>query len=173
MNPVFDPLAAAATAADQAVSALLEPSRAARLVDFHRRDEELPGLEEVLDALIDKTFSGPPSAGSRRREIGRAVEAVVVRRLIGLASDAGASPAVSARIEGRLATLADRLAKPEADATEAAHRSRLSREIRRHLEGHDAPADRQWEPFPLPPGAPIGEPALALPAGWSGCSQEG
>lgn len=172
-DPVFDPLAAAATAADQAISALLEPSRAARLVELHRRDGGLPGLEEVLDAVVDTTFAPAAAQSPRHREIGRAVEAVVVWRLLGLAASPTTPPAVSSRVEARLAALADELAKPEIDATEAAHRSRLGREIRRYLEGRGAPADRRWEPFPMPPGAPIGEPALALPEGWSGCSQDG
>src|SRR4029077_18102375 len=46
--PTFDPLSAAATGADMAVRLLLRPERTARLVDFHRRDPALPGLEEVL-----------------------------------------------------------------------------------------------------------------------------
>src|SRR5947199_284274 len=50
-SPAFDALGAAGTAADLAVHALLERERAARLVDFHRRDPRLPGLEEVLAAL--------------------------------------------------------------------------------------------------------------------------
>jgi hypothetical protein len=75
-------------------------------------------------------------------------------------------------VEARLTALATELAKPEADATESAHRSHLGREIHRHFAGRERESGRRWRPFPLPPGAPIGEPALAVPEGWSGCSQE-
>jgi hypothetical protein len=172
-DPLFDPLAAASTAADQAVSALLEPARAARLVDFHRRDASLLGLEEVVGAVVEKAFSRGSTQTPRHREIARAVEAVVVRRLLALAASPTAPPGVASRVEARLSALADALVKPESEATEAAHRARLGREIRRHFEGRGSTVDRSWEPFPLPPGAPIGEPALALPEAWSGCSQDG
>ncbi|HSM15050.1 MAG TPA: zinc-dependent metalloprotease, partial [Thermoanaerobaculia bacterium] len=46
--PAFDALGAAATAADLVLRALLEPARAARLVDQHRRSPALPGLDELL-----------------------------------------------------------------------------------------------------------------------------
>ncbi len=59
-SPTFDPLSAATTAADMAVRLLLRPERTARLVDFHRRDPSLPGLEEVIKGLEDKTFGGTP-----------------------------------------------------------------------------------------------------------------
>jgi len=36
--PTFDPIAAAAIAADLAVSGLLDPNRAARLIEFHSRN---------------------------------------------------------------------------------------------------------------------------------------
>src|SRR6185436_11161961 len=84
--PVFDPLAAAASMADMAVEGLLQPERAARLVDLHRRDPQLPGLEEVLDALVEKSFAGdlPKNLSNdpRRAELRRVVQWVTVRRMI-------------------------------------------------------------------------------------------
>jgi Met-zincin/Domain of unknown function (DUF5117) len=61
-EPAFDPLAAAAAAADMVAAGLLQRERAARLVDFHRRDPELPSLEEVLGALVDRAFGGGVAA---------------------------------------------------------------------------------------------------------------
>jgi hypothetical protein len=119
-DPAFDPLAAAATAADLAVSGLLQRERAARLVDFHRRDASLPSFEEVLDALVEKTFgaggqtaagsgSGGGAVGPRQAELRRVVQWVVVRRLLDLAGDAAAAPGVRERVEARLARLAREL----------------------------------------------------------------
>jgi hypothetical protein len=110
--PAFDPLAAAAAAADMVVTGLVQRERAARLVDFHSRDTSLPSFEEVLDALIDSTFGrlaagGPPggSAGERLAELRRVAQWVVVRRLLDLAGDPAASPGVRARVEASLAEL--------------------------------------------------------------------
>ena len=67
---VFDPVAAAVTAADLAVSGLLNPQRAARLVESHARDPNAPGFDEVVAALIKKTWDGAPGrgpSGGRRR----------------------------------------------------------------------------------------------------------
>ena len=45
---VFDPVAAAVTAADLAVSGLLNPQRAARLIESHARDPKSPGFDDVV-----------------------------------------------------------------------------------------------------------------------------
>jgi hypothetical protein len=160
-GPTFDPLAAAATAADMAVRLLLRPERVARLVDFHRRDASLPGLEEVLKALETKAFGGGAASGTGRlAEIRRAVQWVVVRRLIDLSSDAQASSGVRARVDEELRALAGKLVREGSDPVEdQAHLAFLSAEIRRHLErrAQDDPAKRP-EPLPPPPGQPIGMP---------------
>jgi hypothetical protein len=71
--PAFDPLAAAAAAADMVVEGLTQRERAARLVDFHRRDPSLPSFEEVLRALIDETFgAGEAERAARGGEAERA-----------------------------------------------------------------------------------------------------
>lgn len=164
--PVFDPLGAAAAGADLAVSALLVPQRAARLLDQGRRDPSLPGLAEVLDALTAEAFTAPPGEGARHTEIRRTVQAVVVRRLVGLAQHPAAPAGVRARAEESLRKLSARLGKAPDDA----HAAFLAREIERFF-AHP-PESMTPPPVPdLPPGQPIG--SLAdLPEGWSGCSQE-
>jgi hypothetical protein len=172
-DPAFDPLGAAASAADLAVQGLLQPERAMRLVDFHRRDAGLPGLDEVLTALVDRTFAGGPPEDTRRAELRRVVQGVVVRRLIGLSNDPRASEGVRARVDGALRGLRSRLeasnTKP-ADDSEAAQRAFLTAEIGRYLGRPDSDPARRPVPPPVPPGQPIGSPEMALPPGWSGCS---
>lgn len=165
-GPVFDPLAAAAAGADLAVSALLVPQRAARLLDQGRRDPSLPGLTEVLDALTGEAFTVAAGEGSRHAEIRRTVQAVVVSRLVGLAGHPAASAGVRAHTEEALRRLSARLGKTSGDA----HAAFLVREIERHFS--HPPQTRTPPPIPdLPPGQPIG--SLAdLPEGWSGCSRE-
>lgn len=157
-SPTFDPLSAAATASDMAVRLLLRPERAARLVDFHRRDPALPGLEEVIKALEDKTFGGAASKSPRLAEIRRSEQWVVVRRLIGLASDPQAAPGVRSRVEGALRSLGKKLAAAGApgDSAEAAQRTFLAGEISRYLQRSNADTAKRPEPIQPPPGQPIG-----------------
>jgi len=153
---VFDPLAAAATAAGLAVEALLHPERAARLVDQHRRHPDLPGLDEVLDRLAAVAFRG--GGDPRRAEIARAVQTVAVRGVLDLAARDDASPAVRARAEAALADLAARLrADPGRGEAERAHRAWLARGVERWLAREvDDPARPLPPPPPAPPGSPIG-----------------
>lgn len=178
-SPAFDPLSAAAAAADMAVQGLLVPERAQRLVDFHRRDPKLPGFEEVLEGLVETSF-GQARDDARQDELRRVVQWVVVRRLIGLSSNPEATPAVRARVDGELRNLRKGL-EPSGrrEDGEADHRSFLAQEIGRYLDRPDTDPRRRPEPPPAPPGQPIGmgpggpaEP-MGLPLGLSGCSWEG
>ena len=64
---VFDPVAAAVTAADLVVSGLLNPQRAARLIASHARDPKAPGFDDVVALLVARTLYGDPV---ERREEG-------------------------------------------------------------------------------------------------------
>jgi hypothetical protein len=155
----FDPLGAAAAAAGLTVEALLHPQRAARLVDQHRRHPELPGLGEVLDALL-AAAAPAPGAGPRHAEIARTVQAVAAEGLLGLAA-AEAPPAVRAQAEAALQDLAARLAaQTGGGAEERAHSAYLGRAVERWLDrGWDDPAPALPAPPAAPPGSPIGSPA--------------
>jgi hypothetical protein len=162
--PVFDPLEAAATAADMAIRALLQPERAGRLVDFHRRDPALPGFEEVLKALVSQTFTTTPEK-PRLAELRRTTQDVLVRGLIRLSADADASPGVRARVDAQLDSLRQRLhgsagtgAGAGAAADAAAQRAFLAAEIGRYLDRRTENPEKLPEPLPPPPGQPIGSP---------------
>jgi hypothetical protein len=172
-DPVFDPLSAAATMADLAVSGLLQPERAARLVDLHRRDPGLPGLEEVLSKLADTSFGAAP-ADPRGAELRRTVQWVIVRRLIGLSSDPDAAPGVRSRVDGELHALARRLSasgKGTNDA-DAEQRAFLAREIGRYLDRPEVDPAKRPAPPETPPGQPIGSAPPMGSEGLSGCSWE-
>src|SRR5437764_11096143 len=62
-SPAFDALAPAETAAQHTLQFLFNPDRAARLVEFHARNQENPGLEEVLDAIVNATWKAPHPSG--------------------------------------------------------------------------------------------------------------
>jgi Met-zincin/Domain of unknown function (DUF5117) len=59
----FDPLAAAESASDMTFSLILHPARANRLVEHHARDPKLPGLETVIDKLVNAAFKSSTKAG--------------------------------------------------------------------------------------------------------------
>ena len=157
--PAFDPLAAAATAAGLSLDALLQPERAARMIDFHRRDPTLPGFGEVLEAIIERAFgegTAPQGDGLPHRrlvEVRRAVQVAVAGALLDLAAREEASAAVRSRAEASLRTLREALLEtPEG----AAHGRSLAAEIGRFL---DRPWDREGarrRPLEPPPGSPIG-----------------
>ena len=58
-SPAFDALAPAESAAQHTLQFLFNPERAARLVEFHARNAENPGLGEVLDAVLNATWKAP------------------------------------------------------------------------------------------------------------------
>ena len=91
----FDPLSAAETAADMTVGLLLHPERAARLVEYHARDNAFPGLAEVLDKVIQSTWQAKSETGYPG-EIRRVVNNVVLYHLMALAANENAVPQVRA-----------------------------------------------------------------------------
>ncbi len=153
--PVFDALGAAATAADLTVAALLQPERAARLVDQHRRLPGLPGFDTVLSRLTETVFAEPAGESPRHAAIRAAVQEVVVSRLIELARDAP-SATVRAATDWRLGRLRDALVEGASDGPEAAFGQATAARIRRHLERPAAAAIPRPAAPPVPPGSPIG-----------------
>ncbi len=157
-SPAFDPLGAASTAAGMALSGLLQPERAARLVDLHRRNPDLPSLDEVLNRVVEATFGAGAQPSERLAEIARTVQATAVRSLVDLASDARSTPAVRARVEGALGRLQARLGKAQGAEEQAAaeQRAYLAREIGRFLDRQSRSAGPLPAPAEPPPGDPIG-----------------
>jgi hypothetical protein len=149
---VFDPIAPATAAADLVIQLLLDRERAARLVAQHALDPALPGLDQVIDRLVSATFESRPVDGYQA-EIGRAVQRVVVERLMTLAASAPMAQ-VRAVVTQKLADLASRPASVSSAETRAA-RALVVADIRRFLSRPYDPT-RILEPPPAPPGSPIG-----------------
>ncbi|HJR07534.1 MAG TPA: zinc-dependent metalloprotease [Pyrinomonadaceae bacterium] len=155
-DPAFDPVAAASIAADLAILPLLEPNRAARLNNFHALNTANPGFKEILDALVARTWFDPaPARDAYHASIARAVQSLVVTRLMDTAANADASTQVRADATEALRALNARLKLPAADAATSAHRRATSDDIERFLARPDAPR-KQTTPLPLPQGDPIG-----------------
>src|ERR1043165_6742576 len=62
-QPVFDALAPAEAITNHVAGFLFNPERAARLVQFHARDPRNPGLDEVIDRIINSTWKAPTANG--------------------------------------------------------------------------------------------------------------
>ena len=65
-DPTFDPIGAATIAADLAISALLQPERAARVNEHAARDTGNPSFSDVVSALVNRDV-GSATRGGRLR----------------------------------------------------------------------------------------------------------
>jgi len=94
-SPAFDALAPAESAAQHTLQFLFNPERAARLVEFHARNADNPGLDEVIDAVLNATWKSPHPEGYDG-EVVNAVDDVVLYDLLALAANDRASDQVRA-----------------------------------------------------------------------------
>jgi hypothetical protein len=160
----FDAITPAVVLARHVIGSLLNPARGARLVQQHAIDPSLPGLEQVIEELLEGTFGASTSSGYEA-EIKRAVERVVVDGLMSLASRAS-MPQVRAMAEWTLIERKEMLEtanQPNDDAK--AHASMLARDIGRFLE-RDVGAVEMPGAVSAPPGAPIGDPGMDWLNSW-------
>jgi hypothetical protein len=146
--PIFDSIGAASIAADFAVSALLQPERAARLIEFHGRDERNPDFDEIASALVTKAFGGTSRAVTPRA-IARAVQELVVTRLTELASNDRAAFEVRAGAREALRLARGKLTA-RTDAAGIALRQAIDRYLTQPTPSVPTP------PLPTPAGEPIG-----------------
>jgi hypothetical protein len=152
----FDPISPAMVAAQHALSQILTPSRAARLVAQHAVDPTLPGLYDVLDRIMKATFEVRP-ANPYEAEITRAVQRVVVEQFMSLAANAD-MPQVRAEAQQALTGIGAKSGSLtyNSDPSTAAHHLLIATDIKRFMERPMEPARAIALPQP-PPGAPIGD----------------
>ncbi len=150
----FDPLGAAESAASLTVSLILQPERAARLVQYHAQDNNLPGLDEVVDRLLAASWKAEPVLGLGG-QVQRAVDGVVLYDLMALEANEHAPLQVRATALGKLVALREWLAgQAPADSSLKAYFQFAVAQIKRFEAnpkeiGVPKPADP-------PPGQPIG-----------------
>ena len=154
-DPVFDPLGAAEIAANMTVSGLLEPHRAARLIDFNSRDKNYPHFREIVDALIKEAWKTPAPTDAKQLAVARVVQSLTVNDLMDLAANADAQPQVRAVATDSLRALQATLKRSNATGDTAAHYRALIDNIEKFLSRPDAPR-KQTQPLMNPPGDPIG-----------------
>jgi hypothetical protein len=162
---VFDAVAPAAAAADLTLAFLFHPERSARMVQQKALDPNLPGLDDVLDRVMESLF-GIRYRDGYQAEINRAVQRVLVDRLMMLAGEAPMAQ-VRAQAAWALERLDERIREGagNTDAPTEAHYALLRKDMRRFL---DRPHDPITPPAPppVPPGSPIGDPGMGWVDRW-------
>jgi hypothetical protein len=153
----FDPLAAAEASAQETLSTLLDPERAARLVQYHGFDNKQLGFAELLDKVITQSWK----VGSTSQEaaaVQRTVADVVLQQLIALASNEKASAEVRAIAGLKLHELGQWASRPPSPNSSENDRAHLFAAVNfiRDFEQHPGRAVKPTEPLAPPPGMPIG-----------------
>ena len=154
-SPIFDPVGAAEILADMTISGLLEPNRAARMINQNSRNKLSPHFREVVDALMKATWRAPVSSDVSEAVVQRAVQSLLMMRLMDLAANDRALSQVRSIATESLRSLMTTLKRARAIGDTAAHYRATADDIGRFLSRPDAPR-KQTAPLPTPPGDPIG-----------------
>jgi hypothetical protein len=155
-SPTFDALAPAEAAAQHTLQFLFNPERAARLVEFHARNAENPGLEEVLDAVLEATWKAPRGTGYSG-EVARVVDNVALHDLMALEADDSCPAQVRAVANLKLAGLQLWLSRSAESSTDDARRAHLAFAGRQIAQFQEDPKKFAPPALDLPPdGPPIG-----------------
>jgi hypothetical protein len=155
-QPVFDALAPAEAMADHVSGFLLNAERAARLVQFHARDQRNPGLAEVIDKIFAATWKAP-AANGYAGEIQHTVSMVVLSDLMALASSERAPNQARAIASWKLEQLKTWLASQSRLRTDENQRAFLYYSVDQIKRFQEDPKKMNLTPAQQPPdGQPIG-----------------
>ncbi len=153
-EPVFDSIGAATIAADLAITGLLAPERAARMIEFNAQDKKYPHFKETVDALILRIWKTPKPLNNYHAAILNAEQNLLTQRLMDLTANPEAAPQVRAVTNEALYQLNESL-KVQLKTSADANKRLIQQDIERFLTRPDAP--RQRTPvLPIPQGEPIG-----------------
>ena len=158
---IFDALAPAEAAANHVTGLLLNPERAARLVEQHAENSQIPGLEEIIDRLLAATWKAPRATGYAGA-VGRTVDDTALEHLFVLAANEKAPAQVRAVTWSKLEELRKWLGAQTAvpDAEQRAHFAYAAARIAEFQKN-----PKEWKPAPateIPEGQPIGMGVSAL-----------
>jgi hypothetical protein len=148
---VFDPMAAAGTAAKITLAQLLDHKRAARMNSQQLADPGLPSFADMLSIVINDRW--PEARDARLAAIERMVQVLLVDELASLLAHKAAAPQVRADALDALLKIQKR-AERTRDRSLAgnAHMQFIARRIASHL---DDPAVFEGGDLTVPPGSPI------------------
>jgi hypothetical protein len=133
---LFDPLTAADVAADFTASLIFHPERMARLVEYGSRSEEYPGLDDVLDRVLERTWYAPRRGTGYVAQVQEVAQRSVLDILLEQGSNADNPARVRAVLTAKLDGLADRIETETSAPRTDCSRSRTS------ADGRTAPKER-------------------------------
>lgn len=165
-GPTFDPIATAETAANETISSLLNPQRAARLVEYNARDEKQPGLLAVIDQLLAQTWKAAPVSGYHG-ELQRMVNNLTLKYLLQLAANTGAAESVRGEALLKVDELKAWMTSTLSSSSSAKQKASLLFGLSQIKEFNEAPS--KFQPAPaqvMPPGAPIGMGPMNFVENW-------
>ena len=151
----FDAFGAPATASDMSLGLLLHPERAARLVQQHSINNELPGLNQVLEGLIDNTFA-LTFQDPYLQEVQNAINYNVLQHLMNLAVHKDATPAVKAGVFSKITQMQSWFYDKKQQNRNIAMHQQYSRDIAQFLKDPSKFTALPVAPQ-IPDGAPIGD----------------
>ena len=145
----FDPVAAAEALTDYELGFLFNPARANRLVQF-KAQANTPGWDDVLDAIITKTWKAPAQKGLKG-EIQLQTQQMVLTWMLGLSQSDAANYIVKSISFDRLQSL-KQYARQMKNSNPSL-KPHYSYAIERIIKPKDIALPQHKE---IPPGAPIG-----------------
>lgn len=156
-GPTFDPMAVAETAAATTLSYILDPERAARLIEYQARDARQPGFMPVIDKLLTSTWKAPVLLGYRG-ELQTLVNNITLKYLLILAANTQSSESVRGQALLKINDLKHWMTAKVTGAA-AKQKAALLFGLSQINEFEQFPDRFQPAPaFDMPPGAPIGMP---------------
>lgn len=106
---LFDPVAAASTAAQLTLAMIFDSSRATRLNNQRALDASLPSFDEVIEATLSATWMSSPDADPALGLVQRRVQTDVLSALASLVTDKRAGAEVRSQAHARAGMLAQTL----------------------------------------------------------------
>lgn len=151
----FDALAAAEQASSMVFELVMHPQRLSRLVEYHARNKEYPGVQEVMDVFKDVVFNAK-TTNDYQEAVQLTTQSVFVNQLMKTIQNASLSPLARAEIQSVLDDISTQLSKSNSRNSELkkSHNKQIVNQIKLFLE---SPMEYNVPPTPsLPPGSPIG-----------------
>jgi hypothetical protein len=162
--PAFDELGAARTLAQMIVDGVLQPERAARMVQYAARTPNGFSLSDAIAALVRGTWEAPVPGTGKLAAIQRVTQRAVSDRLVLLAADKDASPEVRAIAEfeiSRLRASAMEHGRVAAGSDARAHWQAIAALFARYQDKGEVPV--LTPALRAPPGDPFGDDWSPIP----------
>ncbi|WP_246581404.1 zinc-dependent metalloprotease [Echinicola shivajiensis] len=151
---IFDAMAAPQVAADLSLSLLLNPQRASRLVNQHAFDNALPGLEDLIEKLINYLDSLPNDI-NYEGEIKRLTEKLLLQKLIDLSQNPEASSQARSIAYFEIRKLMQKMSASLSNSPQRAHYEYCAA-IVDQMRKEPKEKVQVLSPLPAPDGSPIG-----------------